>query len=82
MTTGIKSFNEWRDEVELFYDRMPLWYWNSADRIREYDRYVFAARKRINEKRIKKAREIFSTISAVALFYLVMVLAAYLLAAE
>lgn len=75
----IKSFNEWRDEVELFYDRMPLWYWNSADRIREYDNYVYATRKRINVKRIKKAKELFSGIATGIMFYAAILLVAYLL---
>ena len=82
MTTGIKSFNEWRDEVELFHDRMPTWYWNRSDRLREYDNYVHAARKRLTAKRVKKFREVSHTVAAVALFYLAIVLAAYLLAAE
>lgn len=75
----IKSFNEWRDEVELFYNRMPLWYWNSSDRLREYDNYVFATRKRINAKRLKQFKSIAHTVATGIMFYAIILLVAYLL---
>ena len=35
----VMSYYEWQQDLCRFYDVMPLWYWDSGERMRRYTAY-------------------------------------------